>query len=61
MTSEVSQHDYFIGISFSEQTYAKGSLPSFSLILRLLVWQKKDNVKNHLSCELYFCHILREG
>lgn len=45
MTSEVSQHDYFISISFSEQTYAKGSLPSFSLISRSLVWQKKDNVE----------------
>lgn len=45
MTSEVSQHDYFISISFYEQTYGKGSLSSFSLMWRSLVWQKKDNME----------------
>lgn len=60
MTSEVSQHDYFISISFSEQTYAKGSLSSFSLMWRSLVWQKTDNVEKLSELWIVFApHIER--
>lgn len=64
MTSEFSQHDYFISISFYEQTYGEDSLSSFSLMWRSLMWQKKkkkDNVEKLSELWIVFPpHIERE-